>query len=69
MNNAGKIEYCKKCGRHLTHNEIGLHKKLFNRGADSFYCIDCCAEYFEVSKELVEKKIVQFKEMGCTLFE
>lgn len=69
MNDAGKTEYCKKCGRHLTHNEIGLHKKLFNRGADSFYCIDCCAEYFEVSKELLEKKIVQFKEMGCTLFE
>lgn len=61
--------FCKKCGRKLTGDEVGLHRKLFNRGADSFFCIDCCAEYFQVSVPLLEKKIQQFKDMGCTLFE
>ncbi|MCM1188338.1 MAG: hypothetical protein NC541_03465 [bacterium] len=60
---------CKKCGRRLTPDEVGLHKKLFNRAADSFYCIDCCAAYFDVTVGLLEKKIRQFKDMGCTLFE
>lgn len=60
---------CKKCGRLLDRDEIGLHKKLFNRAAESFFCIDCCGEYFGVSRELLEKKIRQFREMGCTLFE
>lgn len=62
-------QFCRNCGRKLTGDEIGLHRKLFNRGADSFLCIDCCAEYFQVSVKLLEKKIGQFKEMGCTLFE
>ncbi|MCM1058265.1 MAG: hypothetical protein NC517_11755 [Firmicutes bacterium] len=60
--------YCKKCGRLLTDDEIGLHKKLFNRAAVSFMCISCCAEYLDVTRELLEEKIRQFKEMGCTLF-
>lgn len=62
-------QQCKKCGKELTQDEIGLHKKLFHRGADSFLCIRCCSAYFGVGVELLEKKIRQFKEMGCTLFE
>lgn len=61
--------FCKNCGRKLTGDEIGLHKKLFNRAADSFFCIDCCAEYFQVGVGTLEKKIQLFKDMGCTLFE
>ena len=61
-------ERCKKCGRVLTADEIGLHKKLFNRAADSYFCIDCCATYFGVTRGLLEEKIRQFKNMGCTLF-
>ena len=64
-----KEECCKKCGRKLSRDEIGLHKKLFNRAADSYYCISCSAEYFGVTANLLEEKISQFKEMGCTLFE
>lgn len=64
-----KPEKCRECGRPLTRDEIGLHKKLFNRAADSFLCISCSAEYFGVTAGLLEEKIRQFKEMGCTLFE
>lgn len=63
-----KEEYCRKCERALTGDEIALHKKLFNRAADSFFCMNCSAEYFEVTTELLEEKVRQFKEMGCTLF-
>lgn len=64
-----KTEQCRKCGRTLTRDEIGLYRKLFNRAADSFFCISCISEYLDISTELLEQKIQQFKEMGCTLFQ
>lgn len=61
---------CYVCGKTpLTKNEIGLTKKLISKKALSFYCIDCLAEYLEVTKEELEAKIVEFKEEGCTLFK
>ena len=60
---------CKKCGRELNGNDIGLTKKLINRGSMEFLCINCIAEKFDCSKELLEEKIKQFKEAGCTLFK
>lgn len=60
---------CKKCGRELSGNDIGLTKKLINRGSTEFLCIDCIAEKFDCTKDLLEEKIRQFKESGCTLFK
>lgn len=60
---------CKKCGRELSGNDIGLTKKLINRGSTEFLCINCIAEKFDCSKELLEEKIKQFKVAGCTLFK
>ncbi len=60
---------CKKCGKELSGNDIGLTKKLINRGSTEFLCINCIAEKFDCSKELLEEKITQFKESGCTLFK
>ncbi len=60
---------CMKCGRLITHDEEGLHRKLFNRAAESFMCIDCCAEYLEVPAECLEEKIKEYKALGCTLFD
>lgn len=59
---------CMKCGRILTHNEIGAHRKFINRGATEFYCIDCLAAHLGVTPEQVNEKIRQFKQQGCTLF-
>lgn len=64
-----RVEKCLKCGRILVHDEIAIHKKLFNRAATEFMCRDCCAEHFGVSVDLINEKIRQYKEMGCTLFE
>lgn len=60
---------CKKCGKELSGNDIGLTKKLINRGSTEFLCIDCIAGKFDCTKELLEEKIRQFKESGCTLFK
>ncbi len=59
---------CLKCQKELTGNEIGLTKKLINRGSTEFYCINCLAGKFDCDVSLLEKKIEQFKKQGCTLF-
>lgn len=59
---------CKQCGKELSRDEIGLHKKLVNRGAADFWCMTCLGAHFKVSEELLLAKIEQFKRDGCTLF-
>ncbi len=63
------MDECIKCGRKLTYDEIGLHRKLFNRAAEKYMCIDCCSDYLEVPVSLLKDKISYFKEIGCTLFK
>lgn len=61
---------CYVCGKTpLTKDEIGLTKKLINKKANYFYCIDCLAEYLEVTTEELEAKLAEFKEDGCSLFK
>ena len=60
---------CKKCGAPLTHDEVGLTKKLINRGCTEYLCYGCMASHFQVTVELLREKVRQFREMGCTLFE
>ncbi len=62
-------EKCRLCGRGLAKDEIALTKKLINRGAVEFLCIGCLAEHFEVSRETLVRKIAEFREAGCTLFD
>ncbi len=62
------MSQCKQCGRELTADEIGLHKKLINRGATEHLCMTCLAEFFSCSEELLKKKIEHFRNMGCLLF-
>ena len=69
INNPAPSEFCVKCGRRLEKDEIALTKKLINRGAESFWCLSCLARHFEVSEEVLKAKIIEFREMGCTLFE
>ena len=64
-----KNEYCKKCGRALSSDEIAITKKLINRGTTTYYCIHCLSEAFEVKQEDIQEKIQYYKEIGCTLFK
>ena len=59
---------CITCGRPLEKDEVALTKKLINRGATQYLCFDCLANKFEVTREDLEKKIEEFRQMGCTLF-
>lgn len=60
---------CKECGSILESDEIAIYRRIVNRNASDFLCVTCLAKEFSVSEELVRKKIVHFKEMGCTLFQ
>jgi len=60
---------CVQCGKPLGRDDIGLHKKLINRGAEEdFLCIDCLCAFFKISRERAEELIAHYREMGCTLF-
>lgn len=61
---------CYVCGKSpLKKDEIGLSKKLIDKKTEKFYCIDCLADYLEVTTDELDAKIEEFKEEGCTLFK
>ena len=60
---------CIRCGAALTKDEVGLTKKLINRGCTEFLCFHCLAEHFQVTEYELHRKVLEFREMGCTLFE
>ena len=59
---------CIRCGASLTKDDIGLTRKMINRGATEFLCIPCLADHFRLPEEVLREKIREFKAMGCTLF-
>ena len=50
-------------------DEIALHRKLFNRAAKEFLCLDCQAAYLNVKREQLEELIERYHASGtCMLF-
>ena len=45
---------CKKCGAPLGGDDIAIYRKLVTRNADEFFCIDCLAEYYNTTREVIE---------------
>lgn len=69
MRKAKKVS-CVSCGKEaLEKNEIGINKKLLGAQVESFYCMDCLADYLGVSVQDILDKIEEFKDQGCKLFE
>ena len=62
-------ECCIACGKELTRDEIGLHKKLVNRGATEYKCKTCLATFFRITEAQCDDMIAHFKETGCALFQ
>ena len=60
---------CIKCGKELTNLDISIHKKMINRGATSFQCMDCLCDYLRISHESMLEKARSFQRQGCVLFE
>jgi transposase-like protein len=65
---AKKIK-CYLCESELDKIAVGLNKKLLGRDIQRFYCLDCLAEYLEVTTEILLEKVEEFKLQGCTLFD
>lgn len=59
---------CIKCGKFLVRDEKAIYRRLVHRNARQYLCKQCLAEHFKCSREIIEERIVYFKEMGCTLF-
>lgn len=60
---------CTDCGAELLADDIAIFRKLVNRNADEFLCIDCLAERLGYSREDIERIIRYYRESGkCTLF-
>ena len=62
---------CIKCGKeNLEPDEIAIYKKMINRGVTEFMCIDCLADYYQVSRKAIEERIKFYRESGtCMLFK
>lgn len=60
---------CKDCGAALVPDEVALYRKLFNRGASAFLCLDCQADYLGVERANLEEVIERYHRTGaCSLF-
>ena len=60
---------CRECGSELLADDIAIHRKLVNRNADEFFCIDCLAKKLGSSREHIEELIAYYRASGkCTLF-
>lgn len=53
----------------ISKNEYAICIKLLGENIENFYCLDCLAQYLEVSKEDILDKIEEFKDEGCNLFK
>lgn len=64
-----KFYSCIACGKNkLDKDTIGINKKLLGEDVNSFYCMDCLADYLGCDVQDILDKIEEFKEEGCKLF-
>lgn len=60
---------CFRCDKELFADDIAIYRKLVNRGASEFLCMDCLAEDFKCTRQDIEKLIDYYRKSGqCTLF-
>ena len=60
---------CARCGAALKKDDVGMTRKMINRGAKEFYCLACLADHCELTEDVLREKIKEFKAMGCRLFD
>ena len=60
---------CFCCGRELDADDIGAYRKMINRGAEKYLCVECLSKELKVGEDEIRRRIEQFKKAGCTLFE
>ena len=61
---------CVICGKKdLEKDTVGINKKLLGEDIETFYCMDCLADYLGCTVQELLDKIEEFKEEGCKLFK
>lgn len=61
---------CVSCAKlELEKDEIGINIKLLGEQISHYYCMNCLADYLDVTVDEIIMKIEEFKEEGCTLFD
>jgi uncharacterized protein YlaI len=60
---------CYLCDTELDKITFGLNKKLLGRKISRFYCLNCLADYLEITPDELLAKVEEFKVQGCKLFE
>ena len=50
-------------------DDVAMTRKMINRGTETFYCLSCLADHFELTEDILREKIKEFRAMGCTLFQ
>lgn len=61
---------CVSCFKeNLEKDTIALNKKLLGKDIEKYYCMDCLADFLNVTVEELFDKIEEFKEEGCDLFK
>lgn len=64
------VNNCVSCFKeNLEKDTIALNKKLLGKNIDHFYCLECLADYLNVTVNDLLDKIEEFKEEGCELFK
>lgn len=63
-----RTKECVVCHKELSKDEIALCKKLLSKQTKRFYCLEDLARELDTTVEVLQGKIDQFKEEGCTLF-
>jgi hypothetical protein len=59
---------CYHCEAEVAKIAVALNKKLLGRKITRFYCLDCLANYLEVTTDELLARAEEFKEQGCALF-
>ena len=54
---------CVICGKEIREkNVLGINKKLLGEDIINFYCMDCLADYLDVTVDDLNEKIEEFKQ-------
>lgn len=60
---------CEKCAAPLDSDDIGIYRKLCDRECEEGrLCRRCIARELGCGTEVIERKIAEYKAMGCLMF-
>ena len=62
------MKECYCCNIALPKDDIALCRKLLGKTTECFFCREHLAEKLKISVEILDAKVEQYKEEGCTLF-